>query len=212
MWKWNHLQAAKGFTYWQGWEMCGILWFSVCSWGLSLPVLTLVRWISSLVGKQFCLLWSASRGSAWSSVVILFPSLWKKRENWGSISIFLPPSQEVVVTRAIQKPLEPREHQKWADAKEPCPEVTLTSRPRDIPKCSSPSGKNVKDLKLPGNSDGFFVVIQRKSLATEKNNEKESSGFNTKANGHDRGQRSFMSLFLVKVSFSQVKHVTLIHV
>lgn len=110
MWKWNHLQAAKGFTYWQGWAMCGILWFSVCSWGLSLPVLTLVRWISSLVGKQFCLLWSASRGSAWSSVVILFPSLWKKRENWGSISIFLPPSQEVVVTRAIQKPLEPREH------------------------------------------------------------------------------------------------------
>ena len=95
MWKWNHLQAAKGFTYWQGWETCGILCFSMCSWGLCLLVLTLVWWISSLVGKQFCLFWSSSRGSAWSSVVILFPSLWKKRENWGSISIFLPPRQEV---------------------------------------------------------------------------------------------------------------------
>lgn len=63
----------------------------------------------------------------------------------------------------MQKPLEPREHPEIGKLQGVLPKSYTAlhpHRPQDTPKWSFHSGKNVKDLKLPSNSDGFLLLLK----------------------------------------------------
>lgn len=177
---WFHLQAAKGFTYWQGWDTpATFLCFSVCSlWWFSLLGLPLVWWVSSLVRTQCCLFWLVLRGLAGPTAVIIIPSLWRRGET-GSFSTFFHIDKRTKRTSKngeTQRLLELGEASErpnfplyrwgnWAPAgKGGFPGVlgrartgSQTSWPSpnsstlDIPKCSPHPGKDVRDLQLTGN-------------------------------------------------------------
>lgn len=65
----------------------------------------------------------------------------------------------------MQKPLKPREHPEMGRLQGALPKSYTAPhphRPQDIPKWSFYSGKNVKDLKLRSNSDGFLLLLKER--------------------------------------------------